>query len=240
MKIRLLKTARIKEMLDAIGDNLQIYREGNFSFLEIDRTAYFELDYEIDENKLALLDCSKDNHNEIKNCRNVFDSMNNLSLYHARDERIWVYLTHTILLDYTRKRWPIPEDDDKAIKFIRNHFFVIGARGFERDNSASRLWWMASLCNRVNGLSLEEALTSLLYQYDVRANIIERPTTSQSIHIFSTLIIKLYASYNGDRKLFERSTFREAMRKLNLLGGVKLLDSMSERDIETLVDKCFA
>ena len=53
--------------------------------------------------------------------------------YLARDARIWCYLTHTYLLEYSRNRWPIPADDEKAVKHIVSHFFTKGVRGFERD-----------------------------------------------------------------------------------------------------------
>ena len=158
--------------------------------------------------------------------------------YLARDSRLWVCLTHTSLLQYARKRWPIPGDDDKAVDHIRKHFFAVGARGIERDNAASRLWWMASLCSRVKDLPLAEALTSFLYQYDVRANIIERPTTSQSIPILSAILKKLNNSYKGDKALFEREKFRAGMKALNLRGGVMLLEALHEQEIGSIVDEC--
>lgn len=51
-------------------------------------------------------------------------AMGGMSHYLARDERIWVYLTHTTLLSYARTRWPIPEDNEKAVKHIKSHFFA--------------------------------------------------------------------------------------------------------------------
>ena len=164
--------------------------------------------------------------------------MGKLSPYMARDERLWIYLSHTAMLEYTRKRWPIPTDDEKAIQHIRNHIFIVGARGFERDNSASRLWWMAALCSRVSGMSLKQSLTCLLYQYDVRANIIERPTTSQSTQIFSAVLKKLHDSYKGNKTLFQREKFRSVMKELNLRGGVRLLGALPEHEISSILDEC--
>jgi len=170
----------------------------------------------------------------------VFNAMGSMSHYLARDERLWVGLCHTALLAYSRKRWPIPDDTEKAVAHIENHFFVVGARGYERDNAASRLWWMASLCSRVKGLTLEQALTSLLYQYDVRANIIERPTTSQSTQVFSAVLKRLHGSYHGDKKLFERERFRSVMKELNLRGGVSLLGALSEKQVGSILDQCIS
>lgn len=239
MKLRLLKAVKIKELLDKISENLDLYRNCDFEYLKTDPANYFVIMHDADESKLSLIDCEESDHKEVENCKTMYEAMGNLSPYLARDERLWVYLTHTDLLPYTRKRWPIPDDDDKAVKHIRNHFFVTGARGYERDNSSSRLWWMVSLCNRVDGLSLKQALTCLLYQYDVRANIIERPTTSQSVPVFSAILKKLNESYQGDKSLFDREKFRSAMRKLNLIGGTKLLGALEQKDVEQILDRCF-
>ncbi|HLG99799.1 MAG TPA: DUF6339 family protein [Bryobacteraceae bacterium] len=172
---------------------------------------------------------------EEQNCAISYNALSDLSPYEARDERFWVYLTHTLLLEYARKRWPIPDDDDAAIDHINAHFFAKEKRQIERDNAASRLWWMARLCQRVPGLALNECLEVLLYRSDVRANIIERPTASQSVEVFSAIMKKLHASYKGEKKLFERKTFRSFMIRINSIGGVKLLDCMGEPQLAGLL-----
>lgn len=228
MKSRFLKAVKVKELLSSVDENLESYRTGNFDYLANDSANFFETELEIDEEKISQISCDNVNHKEVESCMLIYQSMGNVSHYLARDERLWTYLTHTLMLRYVRNRWPIPEDNEKAIKHIKSHFFCIGARGIERDNAASRLWWMASLCGRSDGLPLDVALTCLLYQYDVRANIIERPTTSQNIQIFSAILKKLYESYKSDKKLFERERFRAVMKWLNLAGGVRLLGALPE------------
>ncbi len=241
MKARLLKASMLKKLLAQVDGNLDRYRSGNFDFLKIDTSCFIETKHDIDEATLSAMHCSANDHREIENCMAIYDAMGSLTHYLARDERLWCYIVHTELLEYARQRWPIPRDDEKAVQHIRSHFFVVGgARGFERNNAASRLWWMASLCSRAKGLTVKEALTALLFQYDVRANIIERPTTSQNIAVFSIVLNKLYESYKTDKRLFERERFRRIMRELNLKGGTKLLEAVSENDLETLIDDCIA
>lgn len=240
MKANFFKSQKVRDLTKQIAENLDFYRNGNFDLIANDPENFFVTELEIDEEKLALIDCEKNNQKEVENCVLMYESMGEISNYLARDERLWTYLTHTTLLKYTRSRWPIPEDDEKAIKHIRNHFFCIGARGIERDNAASRLWWMASLCNRASGISFRESLTCLLLQSDVRANIVERPTTSQNINIFSAILKKLNESYKTDKKLFERETFRSVMKWLNLFGGVKLLGALPESRIANILDECIS
>ena len=104
----------------------------------------------------------------------------------------------------------------------------------------SRLWWMGHLCSRVKGLSLQETLDVLLYRSDVRANIVERPTTAQSVPVFSALMTKLAKSHKGKQKLFERRTFRLLMVYLNGLGGYRLLDALEPSAIEEMIDQVVA
>lgn len=238
IKVRLLKSKMMQELNSKISDNLDLYRSGSFDFLSEDPSNFFEIDKEFDEQKIHLVDCDSHDHKEVDCCIHIYEAMRDIPPYLARDSRLWVYLTHTLLLEYSRKRWPIPNDDEKAVAHIRKHFFASGARGIERDNAASRLWWMANLCDRVDGLSLLDALIIFLHQYDVRANIIERPTTSQSVPVFSAVIKKLEKSFKEDQKLFEREKFRQVMKELNLQGGVKLLCALDEPEIEKIVDKC--
>jgi Family of unknown function (DUF6339) len=237
-KLRLLKANVVSRLTSEIDQNLERYRSGNFEYLVTDQSTHLEIESLFNDEKIVEIQCAPNNHKEIECCVQMYESMKGIQPYLARDARLWVYLTHTLMLSYTRSRWPIPSDHGQAIAHIKMHFFANGTRGIERDNAASRLWWMASLCNRVQGLTLAESLNSFLHQYDVRANIIERPTTSQSVPVFSALIKELDASFKGDKKLFERARFRALMKALNLRAGVTLLGALSEEEIAAIVNEC--
>lgn len=238
MKANFLKASKVSELSSSIEANLEIYRNGSFDYLLTDPTCYFETGLDIDESLLSKIDCEKDDLREVENCILIYNAITNMSHYLARDERLWVYLTHTFLLKYSRKRWPIPDDDEKAIKHIKNHFFCVGSRGVERDNAASRLWWLASLCSRAKNIPFDQALTCFLHQSDVRANLVERPTTAQNINVFSAILKKLNESYCQDKRLFEREVFRNLMKELNLIGGIRLLATLPEINVHQILDDC--
>ncbi|MDD5320746.1 MAG: DUF6339 family protein [Methylococcales bacterium] len=240
MKARFLKAVKVQELNSKIGENLESYRTGDFDFIINDSAQFFETNLDIQEATLSAISCDEGDFKEVDCCMLMYEAMGELTHYLARDERLWVYVSHTFLLSYARTRWPIPADDDEAIKHIRKHFFCEGARGVERDNVASRLWWMAALCNRTNGMLLEEALTCFLHQSDVRANIVERPTTSQNVLVFSAILKKLNESYKSDKALFNREKFRSIMKGLNLQGGVKLLGALPEGRIMNILEECIA
>lgn len=237
MNLRMLKLSKVNELRSNIKSNLDLYRSGSFDFIFADYSSYFECSIDIQEGVFAALIPDNANASEVANCKLMLEALGDLSPYMARDERMWVYLTHSFLLEYTRKRWPIPADDEKALKYIATHFFAKDKRGIERDNAASRLWWQATLCSRVKDLALEDSLQCLLHDTDVRASIVERPTTSQCLNVFSAIMKKLHESYVGDKKILNREAFRPLMKKLNLYGGIKLLNAMDESEITHFINE---
>lgn len=236
-KARFLKSASLEELRNSIRKNLDQYRTGDFSAITADPAYWFEHEIEVDETKLSELRAPSDGkYYEVQNCRVIYEALKNLSPYEARDERFWAYLTHTFLLEHARARWPIPTDDEVAIKHISKHFFGRDKRQIERDNVGSRLWWMAHLCSRVQSMQHEDALEAFLFRSDVRANLVERPTTSQCSELFGSILGKLALSLNGGKHLFERATFRKLMMEINSVGGYKLLDCLPKAQVDEIID----
>jgi hypothetical protein len=96
---------------------------------------------------------------------------------------------------------------------------------------------MAFICNKVKNMPFEKALDVFLFKSDVRANIVERPSTSQNVTILSAVVNKLDKSFNGDRQLYDRKKFRPFMEELNLQGGIKLLDVLDDKEIQRIVNQ---
>lgn len=234
MSLPYLKDKTLLDLKSQIQPNLEAYRTGNFSFLAEDSSLTRELDIECDL-QVELKDPKTATElYEPENCLAVYEALKNLTPYDARDERIWAYLSHVTFLDHSRKRWPIPADDVQAIKHIRTHFFATTSRQIERDHSISRLWWIAHLCSRVQGLTHDECLRVLLFRSDVRAGIIERPTMSQSQNLFSVMLHGLNDSMKDDQSLFERQKFRKVIGDLNSIGGFKLLDVLPKAELQKI------
>jgi hypothetical protein len=237
-KISLFRESLVHDLTRQIEHNLEKYRSGDFQYLISDSSNLIETEFETNDEELAKITCTSGDFNEVQCCLGTYLGLPKISAYLARDQRLWVYLTHIVLLDYSRQRWPIPKDNAKAVAHIKKHFFASGARGIERDNAASRLWWMASICSKVKGMTLERSLTAFLFQSDVRANIIERPTTSQNVSLLSAVVQKLDQSYQGNKELYNREKFRSVMKDLNLQGGIKLLEVLEDAEIKRIVNKC--
>ncbi len=235
MKIRIARDIAVENLRKNIGDNIDRYRKGDFTYLDLDSSQHLELPVETNDAALKKMRFPKeDEYYEVINCLAIHDYLAHLAAYDARDERLWVYLSHTVLLEYGRVRWPIPADDELAISHIQTHFFARTNRQVERDNIASRLWWMAHLCTRVAGVDQKAVLEAFLYRSDVRASIIERPTVAQSTNVFSVILKGLIQSAAGKKALFERTTFRKIMMELNSIGGFRLLDALPETELNKI------
>jgi hypothetical protein len=102
------------------------------------------------------------------------------------------------------------------------------------------LWWMSAICSNVQHGTLENVLNVFLYRSDVRAGIIERPTTSQNPVLLNSIYLHLLKSYEGDKQLFTRTIFRDFMKRLNIEGGTKLIDAMNDSAVQTLTESCIA
>ena len=116
MNIRFARTATVEALRGEIRRNLPLYREGDFAYLELDSAHYFELPVISNPDALTrlTLPVSKEELFEVENCLATFELLGGLSPYDARDERLWVYLSHTSYLEYSRARWPIPEESYRS------------------------------------------------------------------------------------------------------------------------------
>ncbi len=241
MRSRLLKAVSLEQLRASILINLELYRSGSFDFLEADPSFWFEHNVEIDVEAFSLLQApGGGDYHEVENCKIVYSALKELSPYDARDERFWAYLSHTALADHARRRWPIPTGDAEAVAHIAKHWFARDKRQVERDQVGSRLWWMGHLCARVDDVNPDLALRALLFRSDVRANLVERPTVSQSVNLFGAIVKRLAHSFCGNQALFERRAFRTLMMEVNSVGGYRLLDCLPALEVERLLDSIIA
>lgn len=230
----LLKSECVENLKQSISSNIERYRSGDFSGLLDVITVDVPIDY--DALKCIHIPDGED-LKDAENCVLINAACENLTPFAARDERLWAHLCHGPLLQYTRKRWPIPVDDEKAILSIKSHFFASNKRNLEARNSASRLYWLAHMASRVTDLPLQETLSLILHKQDVRQNVIERPTVLQAESILVAVIKKLKESKAADEKLYDRQNFRSLQERLNEYCGYIFVESLPAGKVQQIVDQ---
>lgn len=188
------------------------------------------------ENKLKLSDTpSNRNKHDSENSYTVFQALKNLTPHQATDERLWVYLCHTDCKEYTSNRWlsPTVPKDSKTVQKEISHFFVPSKskqRNLFRSNAVSRLWWMGYLADQVAPDEPQQFLEILLHKQDVAVQVLTRSIT-QNRQLLVPIYEILKEDWKKEKRMFDRAVFRQWMSKIDIYGGVVLLDALSEEQM---------
>lgn len=175
----------------------------------------------------------KDYENSIK----VYRMFPDLTPVQARDPRLWARLCHEEFWEYMRLRWDAREYEghaDKQVRYIKAHYFVSQAqsRALLR-NGIARLWWYAHLTrdeSRENPYELTEMLLSTL---DITQQVLERSLGRSKDILFGFL--SFLVEWRDDQGAMKRGDIRELAKRLNMTGGVTLLDALSAVEISSLM-----
>lgn len=233
-KIQFLRSSAVEQLRHSVPSNVGLY------YSDYDFTDFFDgvpfsrqtsIEYDtscIDQIKMPEQADNYDAENSVV----IYQGFSSLTPEQAADERIWAYLCHFEFFSYAKARWLDPNEHLSNI--VSTHFFARGNRAFMRDNAISRLWWMgyvASKLSEVTEYDVGLILKVLMFRSDVRANLLERPSTATNLNVFAAILRLLVESYDSSRSLFERAAFRKFMRRVNVLGGLQIMDVLSIDEI---------
>lgn len=124
---------RLKDELRA-GWSIKKYGKENFEIDE-SKVRYLANVYHPD----GLLEKMMVAETEYQAAIHLYEAYKNISPLLASTENFWVYLTHTELLPYCQKRWPMVMKEDVKKEYILDHWFF-SSQGMMRNTLAS-LWW---------------------------------------------------------------------------------------------------
>ena len=174
---------------------------------------------------------------DAENALIVYNWLSDLTPHQASIERMWVYLCHSDCRQYVAARWlnRRPDNEEDAVREVRNHFFAGGNRPLIRDNGVSRLWWLGKIAHDVAPNDPREFLTVLLHRQDVRSALIERPSVSMNRELLRGIYAVMREHWVNGGALFERDAFRRWMVALNRRGGVVLLDALPNEALGQLL-----
>lgn len=183
------------------------------------------------------MDAKRPSKTDVDNALIVYDALSELTPHQASIERMWTYLCHSDCPQYAAARWlePRPEEDESAVRKVRNHFFARGDRALIRDNAVSRLWWLGKIAHDADPDNPREFLTILLHRQDVRSALIERPAVSMNQRVLRGIYAVMQEHWSDGGALFERTPFRSWMTALNRRGGVILLDALPKKQLLALL-----
>lgn len=224
------------DLKNKITENIDRYRDGNFGDIENKGDWRIPLSVDADLASLERLELIDGATAEIQNSLIVGHALDKLTPTLARENRIWVRLSHVECLEYARRRWLQPAmNDDALTKAVTKHFFAPTLTGCRDDHAIARLWWNHHIANLILPGNPARALKMILARADIRLNFLERPGLAARPSL-ARGIVRIMES-NADL-LSGEQLFRQFMKQLNLLGAGVAFEVLGEGHIDQFMGRC--
>lgn len=224
------------ELADSIFDNLDRYRNGDFLDLEAKGDWRIPLSIDADVGALSDLRHGVSAENEVDNSFLVGKSLSELTPTVARENRVWLRLSHIECLEYSRRRWlTLGASDEKLANEVRKHFFAATLTGCRDDHAIARLWWNYHIAKQIMPENPYRALKVILARADIRLNFLERPGLAARPQLGRSIVCALE---RHDVLLKQETAFRNFMKTLNLLGAGIAFEVWNDDEINRFMDRC--
>ena len=235
--LRYLSETKLEELRRNVGLHRERYATGDFTDLEPENGWAIEArGVTVDQSLLAGLD------GKIRTAAGdraasaiLYRALLGMTPALAREERVWVRLCHVECLDYARSRWLSGLEGEQLDLQVHRHLFGSGLTGIRDDNALSRLWWNMHVASIADPDDPEGALDLILKTADIRSNFVERANTAARPHLARGVIRAMR------RISWITSTeraFREFMIVLNRDGGGVLFETMSDTEVDDIMNAC--
>lgn len=229
-----LNKQTIDELISSADKNKQSYLSGNFDdFFKDKKNHLRDVGVQIDLEKLDGL--SGESRDEVSDSCKIFSAISGMYPSLAARGNIWVYLSHTHLLKYGRKRWiESRRSTQTAEDAIKTHFFGLSPGRLRDDHTAARPWWNAQIASKIVGSEDTDEIQKVLDVFartaDTRSASIERSSVFGDIHLVRMLLQKIEETPD----LKKEEPYRKFMMDINFASnGVKF----SEMTYETFAEK---
>lgn len=239
MNLEYIESNYLDQLKVNVKINIERYLEDNtwidsyFEGQEWSRPTKFSI-HEVD----LLLPQSSTVHYDFENTKRLYSAFKGLNISQAIDERLWVYLTHKVFWKYMKKRWSVEsymEKEDPSVIIKERYFFMANKDRALTRNGISRLWWYGYISYDETRDDPFELTKMLLSKLDITQNVIER-SFSRNPMITKSILSFLVKFDNLGVEGPNRNEFRELMKFLNQLGGVTVLDTFIQEELEQLLE----
>lgn len=238
MKIHFMKDDALIYFKGNVDANLQNYLSNDNSWI-YERYAMYkgegespfaEFKFEVPDFQMDM-SSEKPENTDYNNVQILYTALKDISDTQASDERFWVGLAHSELWKYMQYRCKLKTDDIVANKIERNYFFSLGNKRSLIVHPLARMWWVGRLIydshkkDHFSGLEYMKIDFSTKVLSLFSSNFTNNPNITRSI-LNAILEIEL----NGEK--VSRSAYLEIIRYVNLLGGIIILDYLSEEELK--------
>lgn len=222
-------------LADNVEEHLDRYLSTGFEDMEASGDWRIPLSISADLDQLEELSPDRGADAEVANSLIVGRALSNLTPSLARENRIWIRLSHIEGLAYSRARWLANIADAKLAQAIRTHFFAATWTGCRDDHAIARLWWNHQIASMLMPEDPKQALELILSRADLRANFVERPTVGARLPLAQGIIRELA---KNDALKTSEAGFRKFMKAINAKGAGKYVEAWRAEEIDHLVAEC--
>jgi hypothetical protein len=170
----------------------------------------------------------------------VYESYRSLTHLQASDGRFWCYLCHVKHYDYVKSRWSIKKGAKNPVGIIKNRYFVRNRRDLSR-NALSRLWWAAHLTYDGNAEDHYWRTKVLFKNQNMFAQLMERSiSNNRDLLNYILEAVSHFESDDSDNPIeLGKDETQKLVKYISLIGGRKQLDTLSKRDVFSMVESFY-
>lgn len=182
------------------------------------------------------LDISSDKpeSTDYKNVKILYSALKNLSNTEATDERLWAGIAHSNFYEYMLYRCKLDEKNISKNKILTNFFYNYGNKRSLIIHPLARLWWVGKLLYNEKSENPFEALEYLKNDFGTKVLSLFSSNFTNNPIIARAILIAISEIEEKDERKIGRNSYLELIRYVNILGGIIILDYLSE---EELIDK---
>ena len=219
--------AYLKFNLSRITQLIQENDNNDWIFNEFPSPIFIEKKYEIEDFELKLNPDSKDKQIDFENSILLYERLKDLPRYILTNEKFWLWMYFDKFYSKVRTMMTI-----KGVSTIKDHWtFSQGVRRGLMFGVLSRCFFRVQLtCDDTED------------KYELTRWILENPERFRNLtwRTFSSEVHLTRGCIKGEKRAVEElgennSVYPEIAKYISEIGGVKLLDVISEQDIEQTV-----
>ena len=155
-----------------------------------------------------------------------YDALPGMTPAQATDPLLWAWLTHFRMHRFALCRWPRLKDVNLT-DHLRQHWFVDNQRhALWRDNTASRIWWLAHTARKAaqasaGAFNAQQAVNHFASNAEHYHVLLDHSFT-RSASVMAELIRSLLKDATG----IHNEGLYELARQLNVMAGARYLDAV--------------
>lgn len=238
MKQRIFKKKYAQQLEEHVEQNMPKYINPDFSWEEDSQGQTIDLNFE-QPDLSGMMDYAENSSasSDYYAAKILYEAYKHLTPLQAAQHHFWQYLSHVVLYDYMRKRWPKINNADCPANYVNEHWFY--GQGFIRNWLEGMFWSVKCSVIEKEGEEPDYKYTEFLFSIQkirdrgiaAAPYILSNPAAVRGMIRF--YMDELEKKEKGEDTVFEKYfEYRtdKCIQLVNKLGGVVELATYDEDD----------